>query len=151
MTDYILYKETVYYRLQFISQFHMSLQAIIHEKARIISCLIEMSLLILKADVNDLTQVIFTSSFLGKASVLAGKNFYTGKSVGPLVLNSLSQDFIEISLHFCKILCRKQNNSVCMYVCMYVCVFRSPLNLWTYKPVITVQLKREPTKKSSRN
>ena len=66
------------------------LQAIIHEKVKIISCHIEMSLLILKADVNDLTQVIFTSSFVGKARGFAGRNFYTSKSVGPLVLNSLS-------------------------------------------------------------
>ena len=121
------------------------LQAIIHEKVKIISCLIEMSLLIPKADANDLTQVIFTSSFLGKASVLAGKNSYTTNYVGFLVLNSLSQHFIEILLHFCKILCHKQNHSGCMYLSL-----DPPLKLWTYKPVISVWLKREPTKKSSR-
>ena len=33
---------------------------------------------------------------------------------------------------------------------MYVCL-DPPLKLWTYEPVITVQLNREPTKKSSRN
>ena len=59
-----------------------------------------MSLLILKADLYDLTYVIFTSSFNGKTSVLAGKNSDTTKSVGAFAQHFFILGFYRNSIAF---------------------------------------------------